>query len=96
MREQVKGRGGVERHPWEASRGWGVRGYWVAREWKGLDIHGKHNKAGAFYIKKKGDCLFSSRRLFQPECHVLPRPAGSERLSSAIAFGTSEAHLRAC
>lgn len=66
----------------------------VVREWKGLDIHRKHNKAGAFYIKKKGDCPFFHSMPFRAECHVLPRPAGSEKLSSAIAFGTSETHLR--
>lgn len=66
------------------------------REWKGLDIHRKHNKASAFYIKKRGDFFFffSPPDAFRAECHVLPGPAGSERLSSAIAFGTSEAHLR--
>ena len=91
MREQVKG-GDTRGRP----VGGGVAGGdWAVREWKGLDIHGKHNKAGAFYIKKKGDCLFFfPLDAFRAECHVLPRPAGSERLSSAIAFGTSEAHLR--
>lgn len=54
MREQVKG-GDTRGRP----VGGGVEGGdWVVREWKGLDIRGKHNKAAAFYIKKKGDWLF--------------------------------------
>lgn len=65
---------------------------WVEGEWKGLDIRGRHNKAGAFYIKKKGDCL-----LFQwtpLELSVMSLSLQEVRLSLAIPFGTSEAHLR--
>lgn len=72
---------------------------------RSLDIPGKHNKAAAFYIQKKRRWPLSApppRRhtpppfaffiyLFFPEqCHVLPGPAGSQRPSSALTFGTSE------
>lgn len=75
MRESVK-----EGDPRGRSVGGG--GDSVAREWKGLDIHGKRNKAKAFYMKKRGDCLFLPQQIpLQAECHVLLRSAGNERLS---------------
>lgn len=51
-------------------------------------------KPELFTLKRKKIAFFPPPDAFRAECHVLPRPAGSERLSSAIAFGTSEAHLR--
>lgn len=68
----------------------------------GLDIPGKHNKAAAFTFKRRGDGLFlpPPRRhtppwfvfiiVFPEQCHVLPGPAGSQRPSLALTFGTSE------
>lgn len=50
-------------------------------------------KPELFTLKRK-EIAFFPLDAFRAECHVLPRPAGSERPSSAIAFGTSEAHLR--
>lgn len=59
-------------------------------------------KPQLFTFKRRGDGLFLRRRhtpppfaffiyLFFPEqCHVLPGPAGSQRPSSALTFGTSE------
>lgn len=72
---------------------------------RSLDIPGKHNKAAAFYIQKKRRWPLSApppRRhtpppfaffifyFFSEQCHVLPGPAGSQRPSSALTFGTSE------
>lgn len=69
-----------------------------------LDIPGKHNKAAAFYIQKKRRWPLSAPPphrhtpppfsffffFFCEQCHVFPGPAGSQRPSSALTFGTSE------
>lgn len=54
-------------------------------------------KPELFTLKRKGIAFFFfflRGAFFEPSVMSSPRPAGSERLSSAIAFGTSEAHLR--
>lgn len=50
-------------------------------------------KTELFTLKRK-EIAFFPLDAFRAVCHVLPRPAGRERQSSAIAFGTSEEHLR--
>lgn len=50
-------------------------------------------KTALFTLKRKGiafSFFFLLPDAYRAECHVLPGPAGSERLNSAVAFGTSE------
>lgn len=56
-------------------------------------------KLELFTLKRKEIALFFfffflQLDAFSAECHVLSRPAGNERRSSAVAFSPSEAHLR--